>query len=134
VSLILSFTLTCLDKNNILKKTLAYHVVCTLQICNVFIVHARDEASQFLFHFHSENVKVRQQNLFWDAFACAVFNAKSHSVITHLNISTKRKIGDWCIFRAKMHCKMEWVNEPLMYLLLPEHTGSCLSLSILANL
>jgi hypothetical protein len=32
-----------------------------------------------------------------------------------------------------MHCKMEWVNEPLMYLLLPEHTGSCLSLSILAN-
>ncbi len=49
VSFILSLILTGLDKNTALKKTLVYYVVRTLQICNVFIVQAQDEASLFIF-------------------------------------------------------------------------------------
>ncbi len=45
MSLILSF----LDKNTVLKKPLVYYVVRTLQICNVFIEQAQDEALLFIF-------------------------------------------------------------------------------------
>ena len=48
VSFILSLILTGLDKNTVLKKTLVYYVVRTLQICNVFIVQAQNEASLYL--------------------------------------------------------------------------------------